>query len=84
MDCCSSVRGSEFHCPVCHITLTGLGLFDAHQDVDYRRRPAVVCRDPVSLGLVQGPRGTWGTAAGLAARERAALTLARARSSRVS
>jgi hypothetical protein len=78
--CCAAVRGSECHCAACHRTFTGMGLFDAHQDVDYGRRPAVVCRDPASLGLAQDARGTWGTPEGLKSREISATRLARARS----
>jgi hypothetical protein len=80
MDCCENVRGSECHCGACHRTFTGLTLFDAHQDVDYTRRPAVVCRDPASQGLAQSPRGAWGTPEGLESRERSATRLAMARS----
>ena len=81
-DCCAAVRGSECHCARCHQTFSGLGQFDAHQDVDYTRREPVVCKPPWELGLAQSPRGTWCTPEGLKARERSATALARARSAR--
>jgi hypothetical protein len=75
-------RGSECHCILCGQTFTGLGLFDAHQDVNYTRQPVIICRDPTALGLAQDARGTWGTPAGLAARDFHARRLARANSDR--
>lgn len=83
MNCCGNVQGSECHCAACHQTFTGLTLFDAHQDVNYTRQPAILCHDPASLGLAQSPRGTWGTPEGLKARQRSATTLAKARSGRI-
>ena len=83
MTCCEQVRGSECHCGECHQTFTGLTLFDAHQDIDYTRRPAIHCEPPVALGLVQDGRGTWGTAEGLKARESYATRLASAKSRRL-
>ena len=80
--CCETVRGSECHCAACHQTFTGLGLFDAHQHVDYDKRPAVTCTPPVALGLVEDARGTWGTPEGLKARESHRAKLAMARSQR--
>jgi hypothetical protein len=77
--CCANVRGSECHCAACHQTFTGLGLFDAHQDVDYTRRPSVTCKPAQALGLVQDGRGTWGTPEGLKARQLSATRLAMAR-----
>lgn len=75
-------RGSECRCAVCGQTFTGLSLFDKHQTADYTRRPAVVCAPPASLGLVQNGRGTWGTPAGLKARQRSATRLAKANSAK--
>jgi hypothetical protein len=75
-DCCDTPRGSECHCAACHQTFTGLGLFDAHQHVDYTRQPAVTCEPAVRLGLVQDGRGTWGTPEGVKARQRSATALA--------
>ena len=74
-------RGSECACGRCHQTFTGMGLFDAHQDVSYTRG-FIICRPPGELGLVQNARGTWGTPAGLAARDFHATRLARANSER--
>ena len=71
----SDPRGSECACGACGATFTGLGLFDAHQDVNYKRQPAITCRGPAGLGLVQDARGTWGTPAGLRARERASAQI---------
>ena len=48
-------------CPVCHEVFGGLELFDKHQNVDYSRRPAVVCAYPGSIGLVRDDWGTWRT-----------------------
>ena len=75
-------RGSECGCVLCGATFTGLTLFDAHQDTDYNRHPVIVCRDPAALGLAQDARGTWGTPAGLAARERSRTMVAAANSER--
>jgi hypothetical protein len=76
--CCADVRGSEHHCPACHATFTCLTLFDKHQIVRYDRRPAVRCRPPEALGLVQDGRGTWGTPEGLARRQQTREQLAAA------
>lgn len=62
----SAPRGAECECAACGETFTGLGLFDAHQDVDYTRRPAVRCKLPSTLGLAQNARGVWGTPEGIA------------------
>lgn len=85
---CPEARGSECHCAACHLTFGTLTLFDAHQTVDYDRRPPVICRAAESmrvspaglpvpagsggLALVRDARGTWQTPAGLAARQRSA------------
>lgn len=65
--CCSQVRGAHCHCAGCHQTFANMTLFDGHQDVNYSRSPAVLCREPESLGLVRGTRGAWYTPAGLTA-----------------
>lgn len=75
-------QGSECACGQCHQTFTGMGLFDAHQDVSYKRDPVIICRPPTALGLAQNARGTWGTPEALAARQRTATRLAAARSAR--
>jgi hypothetical protein len=50
-------------CSPCGREFTGLSAFDRHQDVDYGRRPAVQCKDPATLGLVQNGHGRWGSPA---------------------
>jgi hypothetical protein len=77
-------KGSECQCAACGETFTGLGLFDAHQDRNYKRDPVIICALPVELGLVRNPRGAWGTPEGLKARENASTRLRRARSVRAS
>jgi hypothetical protein len=92
---CPNPVGIECHCAACHRTFGNLSLFDAHQDVDYSRTPAVVCLDPatmrVSLGgsaspggdvPVQDDRGVWHTPAGLGRRQRNVAQLAAARERR--
>lgn len=51
---------SAAECSPCGRTFTGLAAFDKNQRVDYSRRPAVTCLDPVSVGLVQQESGRWG------------------------
>jgi hypothetical protein len=65
MNCCSAVRGAACHCPRCHLTFSGLGSFDQHQDVNYDRKPPVLCVDPKSLGLVRDSYGTYRTPEGV-------------------
>lgn len=81
-DCCAAVHGAQCHCSLCHQTFSGLTLFDDHQDVNYHRRPPVVCKPPQALGLVQDAEGTWCTPEGLKDRERLRGQLARLRSER--
>jgi len=51
-------------CALCGLEFSGLGSFDKHQDVDYGRRPAVVCLDPADVGLtLLESRRCWGTPA---------------------
>jgi len=52
-------------CARCKRVFSGLSLFDRHQDVDYDRKPAVACINPVSLGMVEAPNGVWTTPEGL-------------------
>lgn len=47
-------------CAGCKRWFTGLTAFDRHHDTDYKRRPAVLCRDPADAGLVQQASGRWG------------------------
>lgn len=68
MSCCDSLRSGEHHCARCHNSFGSLEQFDRHQDVDYRRRPAVLCAAVGGLGLIQDGRGTWQTPEGLKAR----------------
>ena len=71
---------NEYKCARCRHIFATLTLFDSHQAVNYHAMPAVMCRTPQSMGLVQSPRGTWCTPEGLAARESARTRLAAARS----
>ena len=72
-------------CHPCGRQFSGLAPFDAHQDVDYSRRPAVKCLDPATLGLVQDPvSGRWGTTDGSAKREQGARLAASSAASRLS
>jgi hypothetical protein len=57
-------------CSLCSRSFSGLTAFDRHHDVDYRRKPAVVCREPASAGLVRQKSGRWGLPADPAVRER--------------
>jgi len=47
-------------CARCGRMFSGLAPFDRHQDVDYRRRPPVLCLDPAGLGMVLNRHGRWG------------------------
>jgi len=75
-------RGSECQCVLCGATFTGLTLFDAHQDVNYKRKPPIICLAPRALGLAQDARGTWGTPEGLRARERSRTMVKQANADR--
>lgn len=55
------------HCAACHETFGTLTLFDAHHDVDYNRDPAVLCREPGVLGMVQAENLIWWTPEALSA-----------------
>jgi len=47
-------------CPACRGRFSGVASFDAHQDRDYTRQPAIICRPPADCGLVRNDRGRWG------------------------
>ena len=47
-------------CPACRGRFSGVASFDAHQDRDYTRQPAVICRPPADCGLARNDRGRWG------------------------
>lgn len=59
--CPKIIRAKAAHCPACHETFSSTRLFDRHQDVDYDRRPVVICKEPESVGLVLDTWGTWRT-----------------------
>jgi hypothetical protein len=63
------VHGTANGCARCGEQFGTLEQFDRHQDVDYGRNPVIVCRTPVSMGLVRDVHGVWQTPAGLAARQ---------------
>lgn len=46
-------------CKQCGRDFGGLGAFDKHQDVDYKRQPVIICRDPATLGMHQDGNGRW-------------------------
>ena len=56
-------------CSPCGRSFAGVGAFDRHQDVNYSRRPAVVCLNPATLGLVRNGAGRWGAPLDAAGRE---------------
>jgi hypothetical protein len=81
MTCTCDMHGTSYlHCGACHRSFLSLTAFDAHQDVDYSRRPAVECRDPASLGMTPGGTGVWGTPEGHARREATSARFAAVRS----
>jgi hypothetical protein len=47
-------------CAACDERFTGLTSFDRHQDRDYSRTPATICRPPDEAGLVQNEHGRRG------------------------
>jgi hypothetical protein len=57
-------------CAACECWFTGLTAFDRHHDIDRRRVPPVLCRDPAEAGLVRQKSGRWGLPADPATRER--------------
>ena len=59
-------------CPLCGESFNGVSGFDRHQDRDYSRTPAIICRDPAGWGLVRNEHGRWGFPADPAGRERLA------------
>jgi hypothetical protein len=76
------IHGNSNGCAACGEQFGALAQFDAHQDVDYERDRAVICRPPAGLGLVQDDRGVWQTPEGLARREMDRARLAGMASSR--
>jgi len=62
---CVRVRGSQCHCARCHQTFPSLTAFDAHQNVNYRRKEPVICRDPEAMGMVLDSRHVWRTPGGI-------------------
>ena len=57
-------------CSPCGRDFTGLSAFDRHQDVNYSRRPPVVCLDPATVGLETNAHGRWGFPASADSRAR--------------
>jgi hypothetical protein len=47
------------HCPACHQTFSGLGLFDDHQDWSQGWASGVSCKAPAASGLVWGGSAWW-------------------------
>jgi hypothetical protein len=84
--CCALPYGSNLnHCPKCHQTFSSLHWFDKHQDVNYDRTPAVVCKTRLTeLGLVKDLGGTWCTPQAAVSRQAQSVRLAVARSRRTS
>lgn len=62
------VHGSLSLCARCGRTFLNITAFDKHHDVDYNRTPAVICKDPTTVGLEQDEIGLWGTPEGHARR----------------
>ena len=79
MSMLTEIHGKANGCAACGHQFGSLQQFDAHQDVDYTRPKAVVCRAPSALGLVPDVNGVWQTPAGLANRERGIERLRAAR-----
>lgn len=82
MKCCELPTNSNFnHCGACHQTFASLSLFDDHQTVNYQGKPAVHCKSPVRMRLVDRG-GVWYTPEGAKRAETRATLVARARSER--
>lgn len=64
-------------CAPCARTFSGLVSFDRHQDVDYNRRPVVICQDPAGIGMALDQHGRWHTPASEADRARLSALKAR-------
>jgi hypothetical protein len=79
MSTLTEIHGKANGCAACGHQFGSVGMFDAHQDVDYTQPRAVTCREPFTLGLVQDVNGVWQTPEGLANRERAGARLREAR-----
>ena len=54
-----TIHGTANGCARCGQQFGALTAFDAHQDVDYGRNPAVLCREPSTLGLTTDHNGVW-------------------------
>jgi hypothetical protein len=46
-------------CAACGESFSGVTSFDRHQDRDYTRTPAVICRPPAERGLERNKHGRW-------------------------
>lgn len=79
-----TLKQSEYGCARCGSVFAGIGLFDAHQTVDYNTRPAVSCvqNGELSRTLVRDGMGTWITPSGLLKRAASAARLTANRQSR--
>jgi hypothetical protein len=55
---------SSHQCGRCLEKFTSLELFDKHQDVDYKRKPVIICIRPESLGMVRAHNESWTTPEG--------------------
>jgi hypothetical protein len=64
-------------CAGCRREFSSLSAFDRHQDVSYKRVPAVLCRDPRDAGLSQRKDGRWSLPPGAASRAWCAARAAR-------
>jgi hypothetical protein len=53
------IHGTANGCARCGEQFGSVVAFDWHQDVDYDREPAVVCRDPAWLRLTRDGNGVW-------------------------
>jgi len=65
------LKGAQNGCAKCKRVFATLTDFDNHQDVDYHRKPVIICLDPATIGLELAD-GAWGTPAGNANRTRKA------------
>lgn len=63
------LQRGDHGCGACGQVLGSMQDFTRHQDVSYRRRPAIRCRAPQQLGLMQDHRGVWRSPAAIAKHE---------------